>query len=348
MESSKKERLEEMLRAIQDIKSQNDGLVGTKDIWDMIKEHRNIREVPEKLAEEINKEIKKTFSGVTYEATPQRIYGLFYGIYLPEEEQVEGLYEYEILAKNGAVRFGRDYISFLDPEESEFRRAFNYFLPFFLEANLENITSDEEIGSVIAEIFRREYDEVRHKIDEDIQYKLDDYVQKIFREMSVTDWKEKMCRKSQIQSESFHTRIIIEDAFLIRNMVERVKKEQAEHKLEYRRGILSHVISHLRYSDLLGIPKTWETLVAKYNMIVKNLRKKTEDLIKFREGRDVPEDSSAVRDYKSYVERSKKLGYEPQSLDKRIEDNRLFLDMNIFVRRLLGQEKNWLNKILRN
>ena len=348
MKGSKKERFMDMLRAVQDIKSQNDGLIGTKSIYGMIKAHRNVREVPEKIAEEINKKIRKVFSSVTYEATPQRICGLFHVIDLPEEEQVEGLYEHEILVKNGAVRFGLYHISFSDPEESEFRRACDYFLPFFLEANLESITSDEEIGSTIAEIFRREYDEVRSKIDEGIQYKLDDYVQKLVRELSVTDWKKELSKKSQIQNESWYTRMISEDAFLIRNMVERVKKEQVEHKLEYRRGILSHAISRFRFLDLLGIQKTFGLLVAEYDMWVKNLTKDVKDLTNLKEGKDVPEDSAAVKEYKLYVERCKSSDCEPMTLDEMIRDRCASLDMNIFVRCSLGQEKNWVSKMLRS
>ncbi len=181
-----------------------------------------------------------------------------------------------------------------------------------------------------------------------MRYKLDDYVQELVRGLSVVDWWEKLSKKSQIEEESFNRRLINQDAFNIIRMVERVKKEQVEHKLEYCRGVLSHAISNLSFSEILGMPKTWEGLVADNNMCVKMLKKDIKDLINFREGRYVAEDSSVVGNYKDHVERFRSSGYEPLSLDKWIEDRRLGMDVKIFVRRLLDQEKNWVEKVLRS
>ena len=128
-------------------------------------------------------------------------------------------------------------------------------------------------------------------------------------------------------------------------MTEIVEREMLERRIEYRRKILSHVLSEDTTVNIASIRKTWAVFVAKYDVLIRNNQKILADLKKLKNGEMVPEDSDAHVFHKYYLNRHREGDYIP-FLEEKIGLCEKKLKTCIFIRRLLGQEKNWVERVL--
>ena len=351
MDREKKERLEGMLRAIQDIKSENEGLVGTSEVWKMLKEEQNLYEVPKLICGSINGEIQKTFSEITYKATPERIWGLNSNLVLGGIEKLGEIWTFEYLAKQGAKRF--DWGCCYDNQNGNLIQSKDYFLPFFLDANLERIEDDEDIGYIVLKVLDRDYKSISDKIEKSARDKCDDYILELFTYLSAIDWKEAMSNKVMIEQESFHRRAIFEDGFDYESIIFRVKRDQTEGRIEYRRRILSHVLSSECNKiglSILGLDNSWESFVERYDRMITRCKREINDLRLYNRGVQV-EKSEAIEEYLTYTKRIEEITdykKKPMNLEEYIKKEEVILERNKFIRHLLGQEKNWVEKVLKS
>ncbi len=342
------ERSREMLKAIQQIKSENYGLVGTKDVFSMIKQQRDLIDAPQIITGRINDEVRRFVPEPTYLATPKRLNGIYYVLATTNSDLNDFILQ-RAITKTGAPRFNIGMTNIFKSDESNVKNAVDYFLPFFMHANFGNVSNDEEIGSIVVDVLKTEYERVRDKLSTGLR----EVAEKMLTDLSAADWKEKTSKKFYLQEESEDRRMITEDTFNLNTMVSRVVREQTEQRLEYRRGILSHVLSEQSrqdlFLDLSGLPKTLKNLIGYYDTTIKSHRKALEELTNFRNGQDVNEEpNGAVAQYKESIQTAKELGNQPRTLDSEIEHYEQVLTTNAIIRRLLLQERNWVAKVLGN
>jgi len=312
------ERLERMLRTIQDIKEQNYGLIGTQDVWDFLKQQRGVYEVPDKIAARINEEVRKAIPTLTYEATPERLDGI-YTEFVCLNTMVGGDTYFELIGRHGAKCFADiGGLTIVEDSEKEQIKAANFFRPFFLEANKDRITDDGEIGAIIAYTLKEDYNSVRKRIPEISRDECDDYVQKLCIEMAVRDWRENLSKQTFIREQTFSVRLASENAFNLNKMTERIRRERVEHKLEYRRGILGHVLSDSSrdIASSFGFPmESWKGFIRSYEDRIRRVKKELS-------GKEIVEEERRI--YQSA------------------------LNTFTFIHRLLRQEKNWVEKVLKS
>ena len=69
-------RLRKLVETVQEVKAENEYLVGTQDIYRLLRERELTYELPVKTSNSINQRLEGLFSNVTYRATPERLNGL--------------------------------------------------------------------------------------------------------------------------------------------------------------------------------------------------------------------------------------------------------------------------------
>ena len=82
-----KEELKSVYEALKEIKSQYDGLLGSKEVWNFLREERESFRSPFLIVDSINSRLNRNFLQITYTATPERADGLFASVVCMEEKK---------------------------------------------------------------------------------------------------------------------------------------------------------------------------------------------------------------------------------------------------------------------
>ncbi len=310
-------RLQRMLRDIQRIKAEKPGLVTARDAYNAIKDEHGIYTGPVKITIDINSDVRKRFDNPTYLATPARITGIDTWSLLGPA----GGSELEHLSELGGNFFDIYRVACYSDEKEQQEIDKNYFLPIFLEANSEQISEDHEISSILMQSAQKDYDKIKNKISDDKRPEFDRLVRDLCLDFSSHNWyntlseEEHMIRQDSKLTEHFC------DQYNQQDMVRRIKTDQVEHRLEYTRGLLDFVLyGHLKgrlsslFSMLLGTDqKSWNSLVREYDTKIYNIKE----------------------------------SLEKSTDENEIKDRTESLENLIFIRRIIGRDKNWIEKELR-
>ena len=338
MDLSRKQELEPLFGLIKKLKTESDGLVGTQNVLEHIRDEDRIYNAPPYITDAVNEQLKVVFPNPTYPATQERVVGLIDESFSPTLDIEDNDIEYknrQLLASLGA--------SFFYPEEynssEEDRKVLRYLLPIFLEANNQGISKDEELGEIIALTIQNEYQKVRGKIHVTRETELDWLIEDLSREARNTDWATLLSTNSinyELTRKSAET---TREKFNIYEMRKRVDREQVEHRSKYRIGILRHVIYQWLNRDpleqmFLGrLPqeKSWRAFACYYDARIRSHVNLLEKLQRIKRGEEKAIDE--IEALPSF------------SIDWQIEKAQDTLDTDIFVRRLIGQEKTYIEKL---
>ena len=241
MEEEKKQRLEGKLRAIKDLKSKS--YIGTKDAWEILDRVERILENPKIIAEKVNEGVSE-LTNITYPATPERVLG-FNSImwklesYMPcaYEEIDEGLidriswFEKKVTGAN----FVSEYF-YLDVD-----KAVEILHPYFLSANKGQIRSDKDFGDVVRDVISHKAVELKREgYGEYSQYAdtFDNYMLNVSIFFDKSDVTTHLLSKDN--SEKDHRKHLrnAESGVPLWYIIDRLVKDQVEHKFEYRRSIV--------------------------------------------------------------------------------------------------------------
>ncbi len=357
-----KETLVRKLRAIQDLKEENPGLVGTQDIWTLLKDQQETYETPAKISDAVNKKIRKFFSEPTYLASPERIVGIDSCL---NEASIDASLEYHMqdnygfndyLVQKGANLFNFEEIFVFTDSSEKINSARDYFLNFFLEINNDKISKDEEIYPSIISLLQEQYNSVEDKVDEEFREDCEKYLQTFFEGLYSADWKYNLSRKHLASEESVLTKRAFRDAFNIRKMSERVIREKVEHRRDYRLGILSHAIDsefmNLIPLEILNVERTWQNLVEEYDSHILISKMDLVDLVKLGNREELAEDSSVLRSYKLNRKLAIESGEKPPRLRDYVNEETAktmeLLEDCKFIKSLLHEERRWVEKALRS
>jgi hypothetical protein len=233
MDETKRKRLNGMLEAIKDIK--RDNYVGTKEAFDTLKEMQKARELPEEVSKHINETLEETFSSydITYSATPERVSGLIEILNKMEFDNMglnEYIDNYEESYDYGDIGTGcdkkPDYIA-------------DRLKGFFIYSNLEGCTDDSDFGFKVSEYLIDRLLLAKENIPEELETSVNRYILKEIFKIMKDDWYENLSRQEMSRRESNDRRVIERFGLRNYNMVERLKRDRLDHRLEYRRQVLT-------------------------------------------------------------------------------------------------------------
>ena len=190
-------KLEKLLENVKEIKSQF--YVGTQEAWNTLKALERVYSTVDCVVDKINLKLNGSLKEVCCKATPERIWGVHEGLIDAmsiDDENIlgfEGTDIRQLIIDSGAWRYGFDDnvhgigISY-DSNDTDIERAVDFFLPIYVRANLERVTSDSDFGSIFINLLRDDYEKIRDKVEESKISACDEYVTKFLQELSTLDW----------------------------------------------------------------------------------------------------------------------------------------------------------------
>ena len=335
MEPEREERLNRYLRTVKELKTENEGLVGTKDIYKFLKEQEKLFDTPQKVSNELNNEIKKVFPKPTYASTIDRLSGL--------QDFGSEIFDNRFLIDRNFYLGAFDLENYIFSSKEGIQQAVQFYLPFFMQANLEGICDNVDIGSIVNSVLERDYNAIKERIPAERREEFDEFYREIVKSIIDFDWQDELSREARSGKETDIARMNFEEMFDPVFLTARVMADRTDNRIEYRRRVLGHVLS--RWTNEI-IDKSWEGFIHIYNRRIRNARRNLENFRQFKEGVEVS-DSRVVELYKEHLEICSMRGEEPKSVDEQIQTQQKHLETFVFIRRLLGQEKNWVEKVLR-
>lgn len=321
-----KPEFEGMLEAIKDLKQEY--YIGTQEAYGFLREVQQIYSAPKKLADLINSELMKQ-GKVSYLATPERVACL--------ERVIDNISE-DIIHENFNESIKDDYILYiLNPNlylsglspvfiplsgmdenmnvcsvfHSKPEKTAEIFLPYFKRANEDFCKSDAELSSSIIDLLREEYSKVENKIDDrKAAFPCREYFSSLLTELSLVDWENALSKESFNEIERVYIDFTKSD-ISTSMMLRRLIRDRVDHKLEYRRAVLCKWISDRKVED-------------------------------YEQAMDVAEANLKFR--KSLLEKMT----EQNTPDVVIEKQEEMLKSAKFIRFLLGADKNFVKRYLKN
>jgi len=246
MEDKKREKLEELLRAVQDTKSEF--YVGTQEAYRAVKRiSSEIYENPGKTAVGINHALKQRFTRPSYEATPERIYGT--SEVLSDALDTDELYRDE--PDNTSFLFTFDHQETLENvgnlSEIKMRSDFRMqpsdlsriMTPYFIRANKRGVSNNADFGKVVVDYLREGLRDYSDNID---PMSIPDYLEWTTRFLNIlhrTDWNEELSKETFNRILTRHRGGILVNELSLSNIVDRLINDRYNHRLEYRRQVLS-------------------------------------------------------------------------------------------------------------
>ncbi len=308
MEQSKKQRLEGMLRAVKDLKGEH--YIGTQTAHNSVKAVQRVYSRPVEIADKINEELG--LNSTHYQATPERLAALARNINeISIDEQASAPKEddpplalYKSTAGDllslatypgiPAYLFGQLPVK----EEGD---VYNALKQLFIDANTSGVKTNRELGEFIVPYLSRMI-ENRHKPKEKGRVTI------VNPTLTKIDWEEASSREKLREYERVYSSIAAE--LDTDEIVERLKRDGLDHRLEYRRQVLAPFLRS--YS---GTP---------YTTIIKELKDRIEKS-ESRLERPSIKDSTYVRESEERSLTTKK-----------------------FLRHLLGSDRNFAERFLRS
>ena len=303
-----KQRLEKLLELIKEEKEEKLFLVGTRDILKTIKYIEGIYENPKKLADKINNDLQILYKNPSYLATPERLNGL--------DNLYRDIIPDKIEEENKNIDdYLKDLGVFLWSSKNisifsnNINENISYFQPFFNRANIEKITRNDEIPFVINQLLIEQYQTVKEKIPEHLIDEIDSIVNRSIIRLNYLNWDKLISLENLSKNELDYRKFIYEFNIPYQDFIDRAINEQIENKLEIRRKILEYFIE--KYSENCE----------DFGWIFK-MEKTWKSIVELTD--------SNIRKFSSE------------------EDKKMDLERAIYLRRLLGQEQNFVEKMLSN
>ena len=303
-----KQRLEKLLELIKEEKEEKLFLVGTRDILKTIKYIEGIYENPKKLADKINNDLQILYKNPSYLATPERLNGL--------DNLYREIIPDKIEEENKNIDdYLKDLGVFLWSSKNisifsnNINENISYFQPFFNRANIEKITRNDEIPFVINQLLIEQYQTVKEKIPEHLIDEIDSIVNRSIIRLNYLNWDKLISLENLSKNELDYRKFIYEFNIPYQDFIDRAINEQIENKLEIRRKILEYFIE--KYSENCE----------DFGWIFK-MEKTWKSIVELTD--------SNIRKFSSE------------------EDKKMDLERAIYLRRLLGQEQNFVEKMLSN
>lgn len=339
------------LRAIQDKKSEYGEHVGTKEIFTYLKEVEEVYERPDKITKIINNKLKNSGLGpITYEATPERIFGLQEclnkGGDIPEPEDVfneidPGFYFYQNFPSlrflhtlnidnrwNGSDEGPKNNKKTLEENALAIYDIFKYI-------NEKGVNNNSEFGTELINYIREKYEDIEPQIRENLSFKCSAYVENLIRNLSIVNFEEEMNPQNLIerQRKNLETRTCLDIS--TEHIVERLIRDQVDHRLCERRMVLCKWL-------IDNHAESYEDAVSKCEDSI-FLNKSRRDMF-----RDIPEVIEKMKE-NSEINNNP----ETEELGKLLEEGTLgrynrYLKSLRFIRQVIGSEKNFINKYLRS
>ena len=266
--------LEGKLKAIQELKREK--YVGTQSAWNYIKGVTALYENPLRISKAINERLEEQGT-VYYPASPERIVGL--GYYLPrfftkiELESSDQKEPDEFTEEDYAILYLTDIPLFscieliTDKKENRnIEKLVDYLFPLFLESQSESMTNlDFAIKAI-------QYPEEIHQINEVFR-------NAIYSKVSSSNWDNLFSLDNLRSLETKIKRDIFSYEILINDRVKLMMNDRVDHRLEYRREILTDTIDEFINCTFFG-----ESNVVSYDSLrdhyVRNLRESRKRLEK--------------------------------------------------------------------
>lgn len=312
MEEQRKQKLERMLRAVQDIKTEY--YVGTKEAYNTIKKLQEVREGPIKTAGYINRSLNRKFENPSYLATPERVGGiegvLFEAANYASQQFLNN--EAELCPEYHLQNF--DFFKVFRIESDVDDKPENsaiLLIPYFIQANKINAEEDSLFGIVFQDYLLKKYKEVRWRIEEKMQPACDTYMLRGLHYLEDTDWNNLLSEQSFNIREREIAKYIMASKISTGKILDRMLNDRIDHRLEYRRQVLCKWLRDCGFKDYEEAFSSNQEL----------LKMREERLQKFTAGNCT---KNMIYDVKRLVRISK------------------------FLRHLLGSEKNFVKKFLKN
>lgn len=311
MGEERKQELEGMLRAVQEIKSEY--YVGSLEAYGRIKQAQASEENPAIAANYINDSVQKRFSETTYLATPARVTGIENALRkagdyaskpfldgdlqeFPQFYLEDNFKEFEIFGMNFSVHDS--------PKESA-----KMLLPYFIDANANQIRDNQDFGSYFAFHLLDSYRKTRMNISRGLLRKCDEWIGRIMDYFQHVELDREMSKG--VYSERLRNTLSYDLSPTLGTIIDRVLNDKVDHRLEYRRQI---VAKYLRDTN----PNSWEEAIANVNHWLARREERAR----------------------------KNLDYNAPAII--IKNDERIIKQSKFLRHVLGSEKNFVTRFLRS
>lgn len=238
----------QMLENIKEIKSQY--YVGTKEAFDVLKNIQKMYSNPVEISGIINAQFSKKYA-MTYEATPERIVGLERSLILCDNEAEIGLnadedqfisfqiYKESILGYVNRVLTDTEVHPFM----GKTRKAANAFYPFFANANKKRISGDEEFGEMIFEYIPHKVNQnwIKMVFERKSFYKgkgvFAEWLTAFLAGFKSIEWERALSKQALRKHEREYKENLFAFDLSTVDIVQRLFRDQLDHRLEYRRAV---------------------------------------------------------------------------------------------------------------
>ncbi|MEK6826119.1 MAG: hypothetical protein AABX90_00645 [Nanoarchaeota archaeon] len=249
MQESKKQRLEGMLRAIQDLKAEN--YIGTQDAWKTLKDIEALYSKPSQISSKIN----QALNNPAYKATPERLCGLVDLFSAIDDLSVETFdcdavnAYYFTDAREDFLSSGTNYLGILvfDSEknvihsllENEIEKTEKELTNLFKLANESGLKTDSEFGQFFIDYVSEEI-----KKRKDILPEFETQIAEVQQAVAAMSCNLDFEKLFSIQSLRDAEREGL-TATLIHSTTKlyaRLKNDRLDHRFEYRRQLLTNFL----------------------------------------------------------------------------------------------------------
>lgn len=261
MGQEREKQLEGMLAAIQELK--NEYYIGTGDAFVFLHKYLKIYSNPEGIAKVLNKRLKESgLENLSYPATAQRITGIRHTIVNISYENplfTSDNWKEQVKLKGELIDTESDAFKMLYPDYDFYscgieEVADSFYGAFYL-ANKLKVNNDHDFGKELTNFYRLKFNEIGKQV-KSVSLEIYENMLLLLRDLESIDWQQALSRQSQIAEERSQIRLIKNDYILLWKMVEKVIKDQIDHKLEYRRMILTKWLEDNECEDFEDAKKT--------------------------------------------------------------------------------------------
>lgn len=309
-----KQELEEMLRAVQDLKSEH--YVGTQEAYNTIKAMYRMRVFPDEVARIINEQLPNRLGQreITYPATGERVSGLADILLYAYKSAGEDFKDLDddnpeiYLTENFPGVLSHYYAEYTSQDKP--KDLADSFLGFFAYANINTTNNDDVFGVDVEKYIRIGYNSVRNKIENPMIDNCDEFVDNILRNIRNDAWDYELSKKARFKRETIERRNIFSGYLLRDKIVERLINDKYDQRFEYRRQVLCHWLNSQK-------PFNYKSAIKLANKQLSNARRILEKL----------------------------RGKAPEVIQRNQEN---LVQSAEFVRHVLGSEKNFIEKYLRS
>jgi len=321
---SYRERLRRLVETVQEVKSENEYLIGSQDVWNLLKERKSVCELPIRSAKSINQGLEAQFSKIIYKSTPERLNGL--NEFFESDGMYDGSSPRGLMALSGIKLFDDNSIVDIDVTES--------YRSIFVNANRAQITFDDELGGIVAATIQESYDEKRSKLDKKNLEECDGYVRKKMDESKAFDWVKGCSLEEYSSFERSHLKSLADGEIYFVEMIERAQNELVDHRLHTKRAILSNYLSREggfigQLGKVFGFSPTWESIKLECEF---NMRSISDDL------------KNPGRPHREM----KELNISEDKIIDVMKGKRRTLNALKYLRQIIGSERSWIEKVLRD